>query len=100
MTSNKKKIAISIGIITICIVGLIILYIVKSAEHFDNNQRPLFLYKERYKCKDPNLIPAFNPDICCLMKDGELECDTSRNCRCKNKHTGICETCFPKQIES
>ena len=94
---TKRHIKIGIGIISVCIVALIIIYITQSKEGFDNSRRrPPFLYKERYECNKPHLIPAFSPEICCRMVNGKLKCDHKRNCRCKNKRTGICETCYPK----
>jgi len=99
MNISKKRLFQSISIISICIVILIIIYITKSNEGFSNNRNhPKFLYKERYKCNDPELMPAFSPEICCRMINGKFKCDHKRNCRCKNKRTGICETCYERDM--
>ena len=92
---TKKHLIYSISILFGCIITLVIVYIINSREGFDNSRRPPFLYKERYNCNDPHLMPAFNPEICCRMVNGKLKCDYNRNCRCKSKRTGICETCYP-----
>ena len=93
--NNKKKhILLSIGLISLCIITLIIIYITKSKELFSNKKK--FLYETKYKCNESHLIPAFNPELCCVMKNGKLKCDYKKNCKCKNRHTGICETCYPK----
>ncbi len=95
--TSKKNIAYSIGIISICIVVLIIIYITKSQEGFRNSRRRKFLYKRKYKCHSPHLVPSFSPDLCCVEVNGRLRCDYTRNCKCKNKRTGICETCYPRR---
>lgn len=94
---SKRNIGWSIVIISICIIVLIIIYITKSTEGF-NNQK--YLYKRKYKCKSPHLIPSFSPDLCCRDVNGEFSCDNTRNCRCKNKKTGLCETCYPPAYDS
>jgi len=97
MTPRIKKLYYNIGIISSCIIFLVIIYITKSHEGFRNNRkRRPFLNKERYKCNKPHLTPAFSPTICCWMEKGELKCNNKRNCRCKNKKTGICESCYPE----
>ena len=93
---TKKNLLYSISIITGCIVILIIIYVTKSNEHFSNKKQKPFLNKIKLKCNDPYLVPAFSPDICCRMQNNKLKCDYKRNCKCKNKKTGICETCYPK----
>ena len=96
MTPRTKNLYTNIAILTTCIGGLVIIYIAKSSEGFKNSkQRRPFLYKERYTCNKPHLTPAFSPDICCRLVNGKLKCDNKRNCRCKNKKTGICESCYP-----
>jgi len=96
MKNNKKNIGYSIVIISTCIIVLVIIYITKSQEGFRNPRRHKFLYKRKYKCHSPHLIPSFSPDLCCTEVNGRLKCDTTRNCKCKNRKTGICETCYPR----
>ena len=60
---------------------------------FENQKK--FLYETKYTCNEPHLIPAFNPELCCVMKNNKMKCDYKRNCRCKNRKTGICESCYP-----
>jgi len=60
------------------------------------NFKGKYLYKTRYTCDNPNHIPASTPEICCTMKHGRFSCDNMRNCKCKNKDTGVCEVCYDK----
>ena len=90
---TKKNMLISIGLLVFISLVLIIIYIYNSKELFENQKK--FLYETKYKCNEPHLIPAFNPELCCVMKNNKMKCDYKRNCRCKNRRTGICESCYP-----
>ena len=90
---SKKHIGVGIAIISVCIIVLIIIYLTKSREEFSSHK---YLYKRKYKCNSPHLIPSFSPDLCCRQVKGKLRCDNNRNCKCKNRKTGICETCYSR----
>jgi hypothetical protein len=70
-------------------------------EHFNKQAKPnkKLLHRIKYKCNGKNQEHAYSPEICCLMKNGAFTCDNNRNCRCKNKNTGYCETCYPPVIK-
>jgi hypothetical protein len=63
-------------------------------ENFKNKKKNKLLHKIKYKCKD-HQEHAYSPEICCKMVNGNFTCDNTRNCKCKSRNTGYCETCYP-----
>ena len=68
-------------------------------EYFSSNSTGEYLTPVRYSCDDENQIKSNSPQICCKFNNGSLQCNYMQNCKCKNKDTGYCETCYPRIVD-
>ena len=71
--------------------------VIYTREGYHNKKKKhKYLYKVKYECDGSHQVKANSPQVCCTMNDKIFSCDYMKNCKCKNKHTGYCETCYPK----
>jgi hypothetical protein len=70
--------------------------VIYTREGYHNKKKHKYLYKVKYECDGSNQVKANSPQVCCTMNNKIFSCDYMKNCKCKNKHTGYCETCYPK----
>lgn len=67
----------------------------QTTEHLQTmlpkQSRYLYPIHDEY-CKNLNLDTAEQPQICCL--NDNANCDYFRNCRCKDRGTGMCKKCW------
>lgn len=102
MQNKRANYAFLITIIFIIIILCYFYGIHQYHEYFSNNSfkvRPMYTPEYLYptknlqnECEATGLEPAYGPTSC--FKDGQYI--PTANCKCREKSTGDCKSCYPK----